>query len=490
MARLNDIRRLAKSPLPWGAALLAAFLAASAWMVCDVRRGAWREAEAGATSVLNVLARSILRDIEVYDLSIQSLARNLADPAFAPLADPVRQSVLFGGAPTATGLGMMFSVDAEGRMADSSLPGRRGFDVSGRDFYAAHRDANGAGMFVGRPFRSRLSDVDVIALSRRVNRADGSFAGVAVGTIKTAFFEELFRAIDLAPGASANLFHSDGTLVARVPAAPGGIGTSIAGSRQHAMYRGAPSGSFVATSVVDGTERLYVYRRLAGTPLVLNVAHPVDAIADAWIGKVLGLGAALGGLCLGMALFLVGIHRELRSRDRAEREASRLAQTDALTGLANRRRFDLAAAEEAARCARTGMPFAIVLIDVDHFKRLNDTFGHAAGDRVLQAVSACVAARARRSGEIACRVGGEEFAAVLPGVGAEAALEWAEALRADVAGLGLECGPVRISAGVVQVFPGEGCAEALARADAALYAAKRTGRDRVVLAPSAPPLAA
>ena len=134
------------------------------------------------------------------------------------------------------------------------------------------------------------------------------------------------------------------------------------------------------------------------------------------------------------------------------------------------------------RAARDGAPLAVVALDVDHFKRVNDAHGHAAGDAVLAAVAAR-AAEALRAGDLLARIGGEEFAALLPGATLEAAAEVAERVRARIGAAPVPAGEARlavtVSAGVAALAPAEDGAALLARADARLYAAKRAGRDRV-----------
>ncbi|HET8539717.1 MAG TPA: diguanylate cyclase [Anaeromyxobacter sp.] len=163
-------------------------------------------------------------------------------------------------------------------------------------------------------------------------------------------------------------------------------------------------------------------------------------------------------------------------------DLARLAREDALTALPNRRAFGEALVREVARAERAGTPLAAVVLDVDHFKRVNDAHGHAAGDAVLAAVAAR-AASALRAGDLLARMGGEEFAALLPGAGLAAAAEVAERIRAAVARDPVAAGGrpvwVTVSLGCAALAPGEAGPALLARADERLYAAKEGGRDRV-----------
>jgi two-component system, cell cycle response regulator len=179
-------------------------------------------------------------------------------------------------------------------------------------------------------------------------------------------------------------------------------------------------------------------------------------------------------------------------RTQAVRDALALqASTDPLTGLANRRQLDLRLAEAFDLAHRHGRPLACLMLDVDHFKRVNDTYGHAAGDAVLREVAARARAECRAVDTVA-RFGGEELTVLLPETDAEGARTVAERMRAAVAATpvpawatdgALVAIPVRISIGIAALGPHTPTAEALrATADGALYQAKQTGRDRVVVA--------
>jgi len=173
----------------------------------------------------------------------------------------------------------------------------------------------------------------------------------------------------------------------------------------------------------------------------------------------------------------------LKLRDSLRQQSIR----DPLTGLFNRRYLEESLALEIQRAKRNNSPFSILMIDLDHFKRFNDTHGHEAGDIVLQTLGRFLQ-RHIRGGDIAGRYGGEEFTLVLPGTSLELARQRAEELSAGVRTLhvdfsGASLGPLSISAGVA-TFPnhGEGAETVLQAADMALYQAKSEGRDRVIIA--------
>lgn len=168
-----------------------------------------------------------------------------------------------------------------------------------------------------------------------------------------------------------------------------------------------------------------------------------------------------------------------------EMELRTIAHLDQLTGVQMRRPWLMEAAKELERFKRYDRPFSLIVFDIDHFKQVNDTFGHAAGDAVLRTVSAACTAQLRPSDHL-CRLGGEEFGVLLPETGADEALVLAERLRQALCDMPpFNEGPskVRASFGIAMVHEDSISVEALlAEADAALYVAKRSGRNRCVAA--------
>ncbi|HEX2123464.1 MAG TPA: GGDEF domain-containing protein [Thermoanaerobaculia bacterium] len=166
--------------------------------------------------------------------------------------------------------------------------------------------------------------------------------------------------------------------------------------------------------------------------------------------------------------------------EQANTRLEALSLEDDLTGIANRRSFERALLDEWNRARRREQPLALILLDLDHFKDLNDRRGHPAGDECLRRVGAFLAEAVRRSGEVVARYGGEEFAILLPGVDADGAIGVAESLREGIERLGT----VTASCGVAAVVPAHDSAPEVlvASADRALYAAKHSGRNCVRVA--------
>jgi diguanylate cyclase len=174
--------------------------------------------------------------------------------------------------------------------------------------------------------------------------------------------------------------------------------------------------------------------------------------------------------------------QDLHSKLDREKHGARL---DPLTGIANRRSFDERFTEEILRCARAQSPLVMLLLDIDSFKIVNDSYGHRAGDRVLQSVAACFTA-ALRPGDFVARIGGEEFAVLLSGLRLEPALHIANQLRTAVEALRFHFRgiPVRVtvSCGITELHPDDASEAAFDRADSALYRAKNGGKNLCVAA--------
>lgn len=184
---------------------------------------------------------------------------------------------------------------------------------------------------------------------------------------------------------------------------------------------------------------------------------------------------------------LQGVNRQLEDemlrRLALQDELQRQAATDLLTGLHNRRAFSARYAREVVRMQRSGEQLSLAVFDLDYFKLVNDRYGHAAGDAVLQCVGQ-LSAKNFRGADVAARMGGEEFAVLLSGAGVEQAMGVMQRFASTLAGTDVDIGgqTVRMTAtiGLAQHQDGEDLSAVMARADAALYAGKQAGRNRVV----------
>jgi len=217
-----------------------------------------------------------------------------------------------------------------------------------------------------------------------------------------------------------------------------------------------------------------------GCVVLLALSAPLPAVAEAMLRVSAVLALSLVVLSFG------AYWREylLREQFLYRKDAQWLALRDGLTGLHNRRMFTHHLEQALRQAQRDGRPLALMLLDVDHFKRYNDSHGHPAGDEALRRLAAVFERCAGRPLDVAARLGGEEFALLLYGSAPEHARAAAQTLVDSVRGLGIAhrsspvAGVVTISAGATMLQPGDQAATLYSRADALLYEAKRRGRDR------------
>jgi diguanylate cyclase (GGDEF)-like protein len=336
---------------------------------------------------------------------------------------------------------------------------------------------------IGSPTRNSDGNWS-IPLSRASSTPSAGVAG-AIVRLDLGRLVERHEKLRIKPSGSIVLVRSDGVLLSRVPHDPKVVGVNVAshplvrsalGENTAGVFRGAGIGG-------DDLERIASFQRLERYPVSVLVTQSVSdvmAVYERRLGIALALLAVITLVVFG---FTYVLHRSLLSLQMARRDMQRLAISDSLTGVMSRRGFLESAEREFTRARRYQRPCAVLMLDLDHFKRINDTYGHATGDSVLRE---CAAAWTRllRDQDVLGRVGGEEFCAVLPETNSLQARQAAERMRVAVANLKFQGddGPfaVTVSIGSTDVLAGdERLEQVMERADRALYLAKQGGRNRV-----------
>jgi diguanylate cyclase (GGDEF)-like protein len=375
---------------------------------------------------------------------------------------------------------------------------------SDREYFIFHRDHPDRGPHIGPSIKSRSSGEWIMTVSRRINHPDGSFAGVALATIYLSHFLQLYDSIDMGSNGVINLIADNATIVVRRPFNEADIGSSLAKSPLFTqLLPKESSGTAMLKSTIDGVERVVGYRRVEGYPLIVFAALNKDEVLTGWRKQSL-LSAAIVSLLLGflgvlgyrliklmqqqnrIQVELLGYQEKLLGLNR---NLELLALEDALTGLANRRQFDLFIQAETGRARRNLTGLSLLMIDVDHFKAFNDRYGHLAGDECLRAIATVITGHIQRPGDLASRFGGEEFAVVLPGTDYVGAFLVAEKIRRAVQSANLQhsespVGVVTVSVGVCGYDPASQTRteDLIGAADKALYVAKASGRNMSVIA--------
>jgi len=477
-------------PSSWISALLAFALCLICLVVGVLLHGArtqeFERASTEASNLSAVISQDIARNLQLFDLSIQGAVDDLGNPAVMAAPKALRQLILFDRSATAPYLGAILVLDAAGDLQiDSRTLEPRPINYADRDYFKVQAGKADVGLYISQPLISRSDGQLIVGLSRRINKADGSFGGVVAGTLHLKYLQHLFSKMKLGPGGALALFRTDGMLIMREPFDSAQIGRVVKPVNLFGHLALARKGEFQAKSVIDGVERLYHYEQIGTLPLVEVVALSIDDIYADWWRKAIVITAVLGVCCAIIAALASALKGELRRRTSAETAMASLAQIDSLTGIANRRRFDEVLEREWQIALRDKRPLSLLMIDADHFKEYNDSFGHLAGDGALTALSKCLREKPRRPGDLAVRYGGDEFAVILPRTDAHGAITVAEAIRRGVLDLSIlhprsPWKQFSVSIGAATLTPDADhlFTDLVAAADAALYASKKDGRNR------------
>lgn len=461
-----------------------------------------QEASTATANMARALAQHADDTILAADTLLLGLVERLEVDGTAPAVLPRLQHLLRLRTASLASLNGIFVYDSTGRwIVNSQSAVLQNLNNADREYFKYHQSSTDRSAHIGAPVRSRSTHRWIIPISRRINHADGTFAGVALATIEMNYFVRFHDSFDIGENGTIFLAFQDGTLVLRRPFDDALLGKNVRQGGAFSNLRSEGSNTTMLTSKIDGVERLYSYRRLALYPLVVGTGLSRQEILISWRQAAYRSAAAIV-LLIGF-LLVVGLRliRQISARAEAElklREASSaleemnrtlkmMSLQDSLTGLGNRRHFDLSLATESGRAMRNNVPLALIMIDVDYFKRFNDLYGHPAGDDCLRRISAAILLVCSRPGDIAARYGGEEIAVLLPQTDMADATAAAERIRFAVAALaiahaGNPPGHVTASVGVavtVTVTQTEG--QLLKAADEALYAAKAGGRNRVCI---------
>ncbi|MCJ2047440.1 sensor domain-containing diguanylate cyclase [Methylobacterium sp. J-078] len=480
----------------FNALVAAALCGVCAVMLLEMRREIDERAKVTASSLVTLMARDIARNVELYDLSLRGIVDGMKEQRVREADPELRHMILFDRAATATNFGLIALLDSAGSPILTSRP-MAPFTAQDREYFQHHLRDPSPDLLIGKPILSRSSGRWGLPLSRRLSHPDGGFAGVVVGVIFLDHFAQLFATAGLQAGDAISLLARDGTVLLREPGV--GVGTNVAQSPSFLTMRASREGLFDGTAMIGQDQRRFAFAQVGDAPLIVSLSVPLRTIYAAWWRKAITLGGIVLTLCGATLVLTALLRRELIQRRKAEEATARLndelrqlAITDPLTGLNNRRRFDEVLARDLRRAQRTGHPLALILLDADAFKAFNDRYGHQHGDTALRMIAEALVGAAGRPGATLCRIGGEEFAAILPEttrIEAEAA---ARRIRVAVAAGTLPHaasphGVVTVSLGVACLSPNTGSAQSLvAAADAALYEAKGEGRNTHVMAPPAP----
>jgi len=478
------------------ALVLLSLLGLDAWQIWTARDHVLREAHTDTNNLARSLAQHAESTVQEADTVLSDLVERVQVDGTGPAQLARLHRLMQTRTHELAQLHGLFLYDKNGNwLATANDVDPQGVNNADREYFQFHRFNRSAAVHIGPVIRSRTNNQLVIPVSRRVDAADGSFAGVVLATLDLEFFNRFYQSFDLDHQGVILLALSNGTVLARRPFDEHVIGTSLARGRVFSeLLPNQPAGSSMMPSLIDGVARLFSYKALDKYPLVVEAAQSKDAIYAAWYANlarsIVFLLLVGGALSVFGVILIREIQRSLLTEAKlrnAHAALEILAMQDALTGLANRRQLDAALPHEIGRARRSGKPLGLIMIDVDHFKRFNDLYGHPAGDQCLCEVGRAVLDCVGRSTDLVVRYGGEEMLVLLPEsdwagtwLVAEKILHSVRALAIHHAGN--DGGLVTVSAGVHVWLPegGETHPNALVQAaDDALYKAKSHGRNRM-----------
>ena len=277
-----------------------------------------------ARNLLTAVSQDIGRNVDLYDLSLQSVVDGLKLPGLPQLSPELRQAVLFDRSATAEYLGAILIVDEHGDVVDEAgtIPSQHD-NLSDRPYFMLHRAEPDLGLHISAPFhrRSHGNGELGIALSRRLNHPDGSFAGIVVGTLRLAYFHDLFSRLSLGPADSMNLFNTDGIVIMRSPYDEAQIGRDLSSSRNVQRIKSMGAGSFVGDVAFDGVRRIYSFTHVGTLPLMVSFGLSDIDIYATWRSWAAVIGTALLALCAATGGLGLLLKRELQRRAHAERQA-------------------------------------------------------------------------------------------------------------------------------------------------------------------------
>jgi diguanylate cyclase len=483
-------------PTVWFIALvIVMFVGIEGWRAWRDYQQAFATANDSVTNLARATAQHAEDAVRQVDVLTDALAERIEGDGLANLDIERTHGLLVQQARIMPQLHGLFVYGPEGHwiVTDKSAT-PTGANNADRDYFIYHRTHTDRRVRIGEVITSRSTGDLIIPVSRRLNNPDGSFAGVLLGTLKVSYFVDYYGDFKLDDKGALVLALRNGQILVRRPFINGITEKSLAEGDVFKRYLPtADTGIVEAKAIIDGTERLYGYRALTSYPLVAEAGLSRESIIGPWREDVLKTSMyslVLIATLLGFGLMLI---KQLRKRLSAEDDLRRahlamqeMALTDSLTGLGNRRKLDMVLSQEICRARREGAAIALIMLDVDYFKRFNDQYGHAAGDDCLRSIAGAIQQTLKRPADLAVRYGGEEFCVLLPSTSSEGANLLAEEILDAIRQLNIvhsehPLGFVTVSAGIGTSLPtsDDVTADGLIKsADAFMYLAKNSGRNR------------
>ncbi len=488
------------------ALLIVALIAVNGWHVWHTYHLALERSRANTQNLTQALSQHASDTFAQAESTLQELAGQISQSGMGNDQLPRLQRIFLEKTQALAQINAISLFDATGRMivtAANRLPVST--DYSDREYFQYHRDHPQLTVHIGKVIRSRISNDLVLPISRRLNHPDGSFAGVLLESVMINHFRNFYTKFEIDDDSTLMMLLNNGTILYRQPYNEKAIGTTIAGSDLYKEnIRQNHAGIVTSSLAADQRQNVYSFTHLKDFPVIITTGLSLDRSLLDWRRDAISQGVitlifvtliALTGLLLirqvrarmHIELELIRTQQELRKLNRS---LEKLARSDGLTGLYNRRHFDLTLAHEFNRSLQQHQDLGLILLDVDYFKQFNDLYGHVAGDECLKLIGKTLRELPLRARDLVARYGGEEFIVLLPDTNLAGTLAVAQRIVREVEQLRVphQGSPTDILTLSIGIFVGVPRADRdtpsklIVKADAALYQAKHQGRNQICVA--------
>jgi diguanylate cyclase (GGDEF)-like protein len=493
-AQTVPLRRL------WWAAVLLLGLSVSAvvWTIWQLRTDAIGAAISESGNIAEVLANQLSRSLQGIDIALLEIKQSAED---SNIASPQDFDAAFNRSEfhealmrTRDGLPQVFHLavaDKDGRVIATTVAWPTpSYDVADRDYFRKARDNRDGQLIASIPTNSRVNGTRTMVFARGLQDANGKFAGIVFASVNTKYFQDIYGAIQSVHSLLFTLLNPDGIILFRYPDDENSAGKELSNKAAWQQALAGGDEGFRVLGQADGNVRYVSIRKVPQYPLIVDVSVTESTSLAIWRQRAASIGLGSLVFLLFSIYLLRAIARQVRLLSASEaslaqksQQLAHMARHDALTGLANRTLFLEKVAEALARMRRQGDTFAVLMLDLDRFKTVNDSFGHPAGDTLLKEIALRLRT-ATREVDCVARFGGDEFAVLQAAAlnqkdGVIALSE--RILTAVTEPYELDGHKVVLETSIgIALAPqnGDDADELIKRADLALYRAKAEGRNR------------
>ena len=409
----------------WWAAILLLGLSVGAvgWTVWQLRTDAIRAAIAETGNIASVLAGQLSRSLQAIDTVLLEIKLSTKD---LDIDTPSHFQEVFEQRDFQKELSkyldrlpQVFSIaiaDRNGRVAASTVgwPSLH-LSVANRDYFQDARNRHDGQISTSIPTNNRINGKQTIVFARRLEDAKGNFLGIVFASVDTRYFEDIYGALQSVHSLLFTLLNPDGIILFRHPDDQNSAGKALTNKSTWLDALSKGDEGFRILGQADGNFRFVSIRPVPEYPLIVDISLTEGTSLTTWRRRAAAIGFG-SSVLLFLSIFLLwAISRQVRSLSNSEAslvrksyELEQMARNDALTGLANRTLLTERTGVALAQMERSGGGCALLMLDLDHFKTVNDTLGHPAGDAVLKEVARRLKDTAREADCVA-RIGGDEF---------------------------------------------------------------------------------